>query len=73
MTVGLSLLGLTSGALAARMAELQVLLIPASVLSLSLAHYMAYRKGTANSWQRTALWGGTLITVAAWLSAVLAR
>jgi hypothetical protein len=67
------LLGLTSGALAARMAELQVLLIPVSVLSLGLAHYVAYRKGAASPWQRTALWGGTLIAIATWLSALLAE
>jgi hypothetical protein len=55
------------------MAELQVLLIPVSVLSLGLAHYVAYRKGAASPWQRTALWGGTLIAIATWLSALLAE
>ena len=71
MTVGLGLLGLTSGALAARVAALQFLLIPVSVVSLGVAHYVAYRKRATSRWQRPALWAGTALALITWLSALL--
>ena len=45
LTATLGVLGVASGALAARVAEWQVVLIPMSIVSLALAHYFAYRRG----------------------------
>ncbi len=46
---------MASGAVAARMAELQIALIPVSVASLALGHYFAYRQGAEGRWQRLML------------------
>lgn len=60
-------MGVASGALAARVAELQAVLIPVSVLSLALAHYVAYRRGAGSRRQRFVLWIATPLSAAFWL------
>jgi hypothetical protein len=68
LTAALSLLGVTAGALAARVAELQVILIPVSAVTLGIAHYLAYRRGGwAQRRQRIALWTGTVLSIAFWV------
>jgi hypothetical protein len=59
-------LGVASGALAARVADVQVILIPVSALSLAVAHYLAYRKGAGGHGQRVALWIATPVSIALW-------
>jgi len=49
LTAALGVLGVASGALAARMAELQIVLIPVSLASLALGHYFAYRQGAGGT------------------------
>jgi len=60
-------LGVTGGALAARMAELQIVLIPVSLASLALGHYFAHRAGAGRRRQRVMLWIATPISVAFWI------
>jgi hypothetical protein len=61
-----------SGALAARVADVQVILIPVSVVSLAVAHYRAHRKGTGGRGQQ-ALWLATAGSVALWVLPHLIR
>jgi hypothetical protein len=56
-----------SGALAARVAEVQIVLVPVSVMCLALAHYLAHRKGTVSWSQRVALWVATPLSIALWV------
>jgi len=67
------MLGLAGGAVSARVADLQGVLMPVSLASLALAYYFAYRRGPAPRWQRLALWMSTPITVLAWLWPSLTR
>jgi hypothetical protein len=55
------------GALAARVAELQVVLIPLSALSLLVGHYLAHRGGAGGRRQRILLWIATPVSVAFWV------
>jgi len=74
LTAALSVLGVTTGALAARVAELQVILIPVSAVSIGVAHYVAYRRGAA--WrrrQRILLWGATVLSVGLWVVPAILR
>ena len=64
---------MASGALAARVAEWQVALIPMSVVSLALAHYFAYRRGVDRQRQRVLLWIATPVSVALWVLPSLLR
>jgi hypothetical protein len=73
LTAGLGVLGLASGALAARVAELQVLLVPLSAASLAVGHYLAWRRGAGGRRQRLALWAVTPVAVALWIAPYLAR
>jgi len=59
--------GVAGGALAARVAELQVVLIPVSALSLVAGHYLAYRRGTGESASASYLWVATPVSVACWV------
>jgi hypothetical protein len=59
--------GVAGGALAARMADLQVALIPLSALSLVAGHYLAYRRGPGGRRQRILLWMATPVSVAFWI------
>jgi hypothetical protein len=64
LTAALSLMGVTAGALAARVADLQVILIPVSAASLGVAHYLAYRRqGPGQRRQRIVLWTATVLSV----------
>jgi hypothetical protein len=56
-----------SGALSARLAELQLVLIPLSALSLVAGHYLAYRRGAGGKRQRVLLWIATPVSVAFWI------
>jgi hypothetical protein len=59
--------GVASGAVAARVAEWQFVLIPVSILSLALGHYFAYRRGSQGRWQRVLLWVATPLSPLLWL------
>jgi hypothetical protein len=63
----LGALGMASGAFAARVAEIQIVLIPVSIVSLAMAHYFAYRHGHRSSWQRLLLWIVTAISAGFWV------
>jgi hypothetical protein len=67
LTAALGVLGVASGALAARMAELQIVLIPGSIASLALGHYFAYRQGAGGRPQRVMLWVATPVSLALWV------
>ena len=69
----LGTLGMASGALAARVAEIQVLLIPVSIASLAAAHYFAYRHGRRTIRERPLLWVATVISVGFWAIPLIAR
>jgi hypothetical protein len=55
-----------SGAIAARVAEWQFVLIPISLASLALGHYFAYRREIGGRWQRVLLWIVTPISLTLW-------
>jgi hypothetical protein len=55
-----------SGALAARVADVQVILIPVSAVSLAVAHYLAHRRGAGGRAQRAMLWIATPVSIALW-------
>jgi hypothetical protein len=59
-------LGVASGAFAARVLELQVILIPISAVSLAAAHAFAYWQGAAGHRQRILLWIVTPVSIALW-------
>ncbi len=61
------MLGVASGAVAARMAELQIVLIPVSVASLALGYYFAYRQGAEGRRQRLMLWIATPVSLVLWV------
>ncbi len=74
LTAALSVLGVTTGALAARVAELQVILIPVSAVSIGVAHYVAYRRGGAGRRrERILLWGATVLSVGLWVVPAILR
>lgn len=58
---------MASGAVAARMADLQVVLIPVSIASLALGHYFAYRRGAGRRRQRLVLWIATPVSLTLWV------
>jgi hypothetical protein len=60
-------MGVAGGALAARVADLQVVLIPLSPLSLLAGHYLAYRRGAGGRRQRLLLWMATPVSAAFWV------
>jgi hypothetical protein len=58
----------TTGALAARMADLQIVLIPLSAVALGVAHYLAYRSARPGPWrQRIILWTATVLSISFWV------
>jgi hypothetical protein len=62
-----------SGAAAARMAALQIVLVPVSVASLTLGHYFAYRHGAEGGRQRFMLWIATPVSLALWMLPWMSR
>jgi len=60
-------LGVASGAVAARMSALQIVLIPVSIASLALGHYFACRQGAGGRRQRLVLWIATPVSLALWV------
>ena len=58
---------MASGALAARVAEVQIVLIPVSIVPLAVAHYLAHRRGAGSLGQRVALWVATPVSLALWV------
>jgi hypothetical protein len=60
-------LGVASGVVAARVAELQIVLIPVSVVSLALGHFVAYRQGAEGRRQHLMLWIATPVSLALWV------
>lgn len=58
---------MASVALSARMADLQIVLIPVSIASLALGHYFAYRQGAGGRRQRVMLWIATPASLALWV------
>jgi hypothetical protein len=73
LTAALGVLGVASGALAARVSEWQVVLIPMSVVSITLAHYFAYRRGLGGHRQRIVLRIATPVSVTLWVLPSLLR
>jgi hypothetical protein len=74
LTAALSVVGVTAGAFAARLAALQVALIPVSVVSLGVAHYFAYRRaGPRPLRQRLILWTATVLSMGFWVVPPLLR
>jgi hypothetical protein len=67
LTAALGVLGVASVALSARMADLQIVLIPVSIASLGLGHYFAYRQGAGGRRQRVMLWIATPASLALWV------
>jgi hypothetical protein len=67
LTAALGVLGVASVALSARMADLQIVLIPVSIASLALGHYFAYRQGAGGRRQRVMLWIATPASLALWV------
>lgn len=61
------MLGVASGALAARMAELQIILVPVSIASLTLGYYFVYRQDAGGRRQRVMLWIATPVSLALWI------
>ncbi len=59
-------LGVTGGALAARLAELRVYLLPVSAVSLGFGFYLVYRRGFGGRRDRLILWIATVVTVFFW-------
>ncbi len=64
---------MTGGALAARVAEWQVVLIPMSMAALIGAHYFAYRRQVGGQRQRVLLWIATPVSVTLWVLPYLIR
>jgi len=74
LTAALSVLGVTTGALAARVAELQIVLIPVSAVALGVAHYLAYRRaGPGQRRQRIVLWTATVLSISFWVVPAMLR
>jgi hypothetical protein len=73
LTTVLGTLGMASGAMAARVAEIQIVLIPVSIVSLVAAHYFAYRHGRRTTRQRSLLWIVSVISVAFWVVPLATR
>jgi hypothetical protein len=74
LTAALSVLGVTAGAFAARVAELQVIFIPVSAVMLGIAHYLAYRTtGPGQRRQRIVLWTGTVLSISFWVVPAILR
>jgi hypothetical protein len=67
LTTVLGTLGMASGALAARVAEVQIVLLPVSIVALAMAHYFAHRYGHRSPRRRPLLWIITAISVAFWV------
>jgi hypothetical protein len=64
----------TAGAFAARVAELQVILVPVSAATLGIAHYLAYwRGGPGRRRQRIVLWIGTVLSITFWVVPAMVR
>ena len=59
-------LGVTGGALAARLAGWQIYLVPISAGFLGLGFYLTYRKGFGRRRDRVILWVATAVTVFFW-------
>lgn len=64
LSVGLGLMG---GALAARLAGLQIYLLPISAAFLGVGFYLAYRKRIGRRRDRVILWMATVVTVFFWM------
>lgn len=60
-------LGVTGGAVAARLAGLQIYLLPISAGFLGLGFYLAYCKGMGRRRDRVILWIATAVTVFFWV------
>jgi len=60
-------LGVTGGALAARLAGWQLYLVPVSAGFLGLGFYLTYRKGLGRRRDRVILWVATAVTVFFWV------
>jgi hypothetical protein len=73
LTAVLGTLGMASGALAARVADAQIVLLPVSVVSLGSAHYFAYRHERCSASQRVLLWIVTVISAAFWVVPLIVR
>jgi hypothetical protein len=54
-------------------AEIQILLIPVSIVSLAAAHYFAYRHGQSTARRHPLLWIVTAISVGFWVVPLVAR
>jgi len=48
-------------------ADVQMILFSVSMVSLAVAHYLAYRKGAGGRGQRPALWLATPLSIALWV------
>jgi hypothetical protein len=64
---------MASGALAARVADAQIILLPVSLAALGSAHYFAYRHGQRGAGQRAVLWTVTVISVGFWIAPLVVR
>lgn len=64
-------LGVAGGALAARLAGIQIYLIPLSAVFLGLGFFLAYAKGIGGRRDRVILWIAAAASVVFWLTPIL--
>ena len=64
---------MASGAVAARVAELRLLFVAVSVVSLVGGYCLAYRRRGGSRLQRMALWVATPLTVLVWFLPFVTR
>lgn len=64
---------MASGALAARVADAQIILLPVSLAALVSAHYFAHRDARRSARRRALLWIITAISAGFWLVPLVAR
>lgn len=64
-------LGVVGGALAARLAGIQIYLIPASALFLGLGFFLAYGRGIGGRRDRLILWIALGVSLVFWLTPIL--
>lgn len=65
------MVGVAGGALAARLAGIQIYLIPLSALFLGLGFFLAYGKGIGGHRDRLILWIASGVSLVFWLTPIL--
>jgi hypothetical protein len=68
LTAALSVVGVTTGVLAARLADLHSILVPVSAVALGVAHSLAHQSGgPGQRRQQIMLWTATVLSVSFWV------